>query len=352
MKTATRRTLLQSLLLALGAFSLTSPVLAKKDKGRIDWDRGSIVATGLGAMSNKEGNDAKAYLRARSYARMDARRNLLAVISHVKIDSRTTGQDYEATSDTIREEISGLVKGSEITSERKVRMGNSWMVEVTVSMPIYGEDGVASVFVPEVLRREKARRPKVEDDEPAEVRNQTPAPIERRDEDVDDRRPSRFEDDDPAPVPAPEARPVEVEPAPVRREPSPEPVLSTQPLPGRVGYYTSVIIDMRGLGMERCMAPRIRTRDGQSLWSGGSKVDEDYVITHGIASYVHSMDEAKRNARAGKNPLVLRGSPCAGNKFNTDAGLSEENASLLRDADRSSRFLDKCRVIFIVDMGK
>jgi hypothetical protein len=346
MKTATRRTLFKSLLLALGAFLLTIPALAKKDKGRIDWDKGSIYATGLGAMSNKEGNDAKAYLRARSFARMDARRNLLAVISHVKIDSRTTGQDYEASSDLIREEISGLVKGSEIIGERKIRMGNSWMVEVTVSMPIYGEDGVASVFVPEALRREKARRSKIEEDEP-EVRNQAPAPIERRDEDTDERRPARPEEEE-----SPAPRPIEVEPAPLRREPSPEPVLSTQPLPGKTGYYSSVIIDMRGLGMERCMAPRIRTRNGDSIWSGGSKVDEDYVITHGIASYVHSMDEAKRNARAGKNPLVLRGSPCAGNKFNTDAGLSEGNADLLREADRSSRFLDKCRVIFIVDQGK
>ena len=73
-----------------------------EESGRIDWNQGVITATGLGAMSNKEGNDAKAYLRARSFARMDARRNLLAVISHVKIDSKTTGQDYEATSDEIQ----------------------------------------------------------------------------------------------------------------------------------------------------------------------------------------------------------------------------------------------------------
>lgn len=314
-----------------------------EDNGRVDWNRGVITATGLGAMSNKEGNDAKAYLRARSFARMDARRNLLAVISHVKIDSKTTGQDYEATSDEIREEISGLVKGSEITGERKIRMGNSYMVEVTVTMPLYGESGVAGVFLPETLRREKEEHKKLEDD-PLPEREERPIPEYREGQETRD-----LPNTTPLPEPYREREP---EPAPIRRIPdTSEPVLSTQPLPGRVGYYTSVIVDARGLGTERCMAPKIRTQSGREVW-GSVNVDADYVIEHGIVSYVHSLDEAKRNARAGKNPIVLRGIACSGNRFNTDVGLTEEDAELLRDVDRNSRFLDKCRVIFIVDMGK
>ena len=318
-----------------------------ENNGKVDWNHGVITATGLGAMSTREGNDAKAYLRARSFARMDARRNLLAVISHVKIDSKTTGQDYEATSDEIREEISGLVKGSEITGERKIRMGNSYMVEVTVTMPLYGENGVASVFLPETIRREKEQRSKVEDDNlPDRDERILPEYREGREE-----RDAALEESAPLPTPEPR-RPIEPQPTPIRRIPeTTEPVLSTQPLPGKVGYYTSVIIDARGLGTERCMAPKVRTREGREVW-GSVNVDADYVIEHGIVSYVHSLDEAKRNARAGRNPLLLRGIACAGNRFNTDVGISEEDAHLLREVDRSSRFLDKCRVIFIVDMGK
>jgi hypothetical protein len=99
------------------------------------------------------------------------------------------------------------------------------------------------------------------------------------------------------------------------------------------------------------MAPKIRARGGREVW-GSVNVEPDYVIEHGIVSYVHSIDEARRNARCGANPLILKGIPCSGNRFNTDAGISEEDAQLLLDIDRRSRFLDKCRVIFIVDPGK
>src|ERR1043166_3926941 len=67
--------------------------------GRIDWDKGMLYATGLGGISNEEPNEAKAYLRARSFAKLDALRNLLMVVDHVRIDSQTLGSDFEAKSD-------------------------------------------------------------------------------------------------------------------------------------------------------------------------------------------------------------------------------------------------------------
>ena len=108
----------------------------------MDWSSHLIYATGLGAVPKDETNDAVAYLKARSFARMDARRNLLAVIDHVKIDSQTVGQDFQAVNDTVREEISGIIKGSQIFAERKLKIGNGMMVEVTITMPLYGEDSL------------------------------------------------------------------------------------------------------------------------------------------------------------------------------------------------------------------
>ncbi len=350
MQTIPRRGAALGLLALCGILSLPLSATAQKanddDKGRVDWNSGKIIATGLGAISLTEKNDAKAYLRARSFARMDARRNLLAVISHVKIDSHTVGQDYEATSDTIREEISGLVKGTEIVSERKIRIGNSWMVEVTATMPIYGEGGLASVLVPEIIKRQKAR-----DIDPDMARERDAEPESQRNVEPKEGGFDTSEETTEKSTPQPE-RPIEPAPVVAPRELEPfSSVLTTQPLPGRTGYYTGVIIDTRGLGVERCMAPKIRSRSGRELWVGG-RVDEDYIIAHGIVSYVHSMSEARQNPRAGKNPIVLKGTPCAGNRFNTDAGLSEEDARQLLELDSKSRFLDKCRVIFIVDAGK
>jgi len=79
------------------------------------------------------------------------------VVDHVRIDSHTIGADYEAASDVIRAEVHGIVRGAQVISERRIPMGSSQMVEVTVATPMYGDQGIASVFVPEILRRNRAQ---------------------------------------------------------------------------------------------------------------------------------------------------------------------------------------------------
>ena len=115
-------------------------------------------------------NDAKAYLKARTFAKLDALRNLLMVIEHVHIDSHTVGADFEAQSDTIRAEVRGIVKGAQVISEREIRKGRDTMVEVTVSTRMYGDQGIARAFLPEAIERQQERAP-----EPAPV--PTPAPV-------------------------------------------------------------------------------------------------------------------------------------------------------------------------------
>src|SRR5579872_6220074 len=61
--------------------------------GRIDWDTGLLYATGLGPISNRQSNEPKAYLRARSSAKLDALRNLLMAVHRVRIDSHTVGSE-------------------------------------------------------------------------------------------------------------------------------------------------------------------------------------------------------------------------------------------------------------------
>ena len=103
------------------------------DKSKLDWDKGILYATGLGAIDSKKGNDAKAYLRAYNYAKYDAIANLLMAVEHVKIDAQTTGKDFEADTE-IKAEIKGIVKGAQVVAERKITVGNGTMVEVTVAL--------------------------------------------------------------------------------------------------------------------------------------------------------------------------------------------------------------------------
>lgn len=272
--------------------------------GRVDWRKGVVYATGQGAIDRKNPNQAKAYLRAREYAKIDALANLLMAIDHIRIDARTVGRDFEADT-TIRAEIQGIVRGAEVIDERKIQVGGDTIVEVTVGTPMYGERSIASVFIPEIAQRE-------------EVSGTEPEPV---------------------------LPPVKVKIAP-KREPLPAPRA-----PRASASVTSVIIDARGLGVERGMCPKIRRTDGSEVW-GTVSVNPDFVIEHGIAVYAHSLAQAQNDARAGNNPLIIRACGRAGNRFNTDAVISGEDAERLLEANEEFGFLDKFRVIFVIDANK
>ena len=275
-----------------------------KLSGHVDWKKGVIYATGLGAIPKEENNDAVAYLKARRFATMDARRNLLAVVDHVRIDSQSVGQDFQSVNDTVREEISGLVKGSEIFAERKLKIGNGMLVEVTVTMPLYGEDSLGSAVYPAIAARNKQV------------------------------------------VPGPDDAPLSE--TPKVRIPDGE---ETAPAPHNGTAYTGVIIDARRQGVERSMSPKIRRTDGSEVW-GTLRVAPEFVIDNGIVGYVHSLSEAKKNARAGDNPLVLHAVGRGGEKFKTDVTLSAEDADRLIEADAQGNFLGQFHVLFIVDEDK
>jgi hypothetical protein len=112
--------------------------------------------------------------------------------------------------------------------------------------------------------------------------------------------------------------------------------------------YTSVIIDATGLGLERCMSPKIRRADGSEVW-GTVKVDPDYVQEHGIVGYARSLDEAKKSDRCGSNPMIIKAIARAGGKFRSDPVISNPDADLLLAENKKGKFLDKFNVIFIKD---
>jgi len=273
------------------------------DAGKIDWQKGAIYATGMGAMPKNEPNRAKAYLKARGYAKMEALANLLMVVDKVRIDSESYGEDYEAQSEKIRMEIKGFLKGAQIVGERKVKIEGDWAVEVTVATRMYGDEGLSNIILPEVTRRHRATEPEEETAPPAPRKIDIPA----------------------KPVPSPTPLPKEQE-----------------------GPYTSVIIDTRGYGVMPCMSPKIRRPDGSEVW-GTVKVDPSYVIEHGIVVYARSLEEARQNKRAGSSPLILRAIGRAGTASLADPILSDQDAEKLLNENGRAGFLEKFRVIFVVD---
>jgi hypothetical protein len=277
------------------------------DKGRVDWDRGVVTATGMGVISTQEPSEAKAYLKARGYAKLDALRNLLMLIDHVRIDATTTGADFEAV-DQIHATVNGIVRGAQVVDERRVPMGNDTIIEVTVSCPLFGRRSVASAFVPELQRRAAT----------------LPAPV--------------------APTLPHVALPQVTAPA-IRIHTPPHGLIAGNT------KFTALVVDARGLQVSRSMAPKIRREDGREVW-GSVNVDSDWVIENGIVVYVHTPEEAFAHKRAGSNPLIVQAVSRAPGAFDTDVVLTEDDAETVLAANRAHRFMDKYNVIWIVDEGK
>lgn len=271
------------------------------DEGEIDWSKGTLSATGVGLMPRNEPDRARAYLKARGYARLDALANLLMLVDRVQIDARYTGADYIAQSEEIRASVNGFLRGALITDERKIYIEGQEAVQVTVAIPMHGQRGLSSLFLK------------------------------------------------PSATPAPSASPAAPEPALPRIEIlRPNSAIGDTP-PTVEGNYTGLIIDARGLNLQPAMAPRLLKADGTPLYGVG-KYDPDLVVQKGLAAYYKDLDAARKDPRAGSNPLILR--PIGVYRravASTDAVLSDADAAKLIEENKRTKFLDQLRVVFVVD---
>lgn len=112
--------------------------------------------------------------------------------------------------------------------------------------------------------------------------------------------------------------------------------------------YTSVIVDATGLELDRSITPKLVRFDEKVVW-GESQVITDFAIEHGVVAYVHTLDEAKQNSRAGQNPLVIKAKSSGGGLIVSDLTLSDADADLLLAEDKIGQFLGKFNVIFVQD---
>jgi hypothetical protein len=137
-------------------------------------------------------------------------------------------------------------------------------------------------------------------------------------------------------------------------------VVRVQPLPSLGGSdsgaqpasgpkYTGVIIDCRGLGMQRCMSPKIIRDDGSEVWGTFEQVNLDYVVETGIALWARSekelaLEEVRK--RIGANPLLLTAIDVDGHSGSV-AVLSDEDATRLLEEDKRGNFLSRFAVVFL-----
>ncbi len=120
--------------------------------GTIDWTEYSITAKGW-AVIDSSLPIAQAKAMAQRGAIVVAQRNLLEIIKGVNVYSETKVQDYMTKSDYVYTKVEGVVKNA-------VSIGNpiekDGMIEVTLGIKIYDEDGLASVIKKEMPPTNKA----------------------------------------------------------------------------------------------------------------------------------------------------------------------------------------------------
>ncbi|WP_462324369.1 hypothetical protein [Desulfoplanes sp.] len=278
------------------------------DSGEVNWQSGVATATGIGAPPANAVNMAQARALARRAAIVVARRNLLEVVKGVRIDSETTVEQYMVTSDVIRTSVSGFLHNSQILDVAYMSDGS---VEATVGVSLRG--GLAKIVIPKTMPF-KPSVPKM-DAVPTKPQAVVPEPAAPADE--------------PAPAPA--------------DEPAPAPTVETTP----EVVVTGLVVDASGSGARPAMSPKIYDEQGTEVY-GSALVSREYAIQQGMAGYAKGMEKAKARPRVTDKPLVVKALSAKG-KGMSDLVISTADANKLRELSENQNFLEKCRVMIVLN---
>ena len=271
-------------------------VIEQMGNGGINWTKGIIQATGIGASPEEHYGKPQARPMALRAAKLDAMRNLLEVTKGVRIDSATVVKNFAITDDVIMAKVSGMVKGAQVVKQEYLSDGT---VEVTMQMSLHG--GFAQLVLPQEIKQIEPIKP---------VTPQTTAPA---------------------------APSLSVEPSkPSATEQKPESEI-----------YTGLVVNATGLSARPAMSPKIVDETGQEVY-GSAYVSREYAVQQGMSGYAKDMTAAQSNPRVTNNPLTVKGLKTEG-PGKSDIVISNADASKLRSASEHLSFMKKCRVMIVVD---
>ncbi|MHB8845089.1 MAG: LPP20 family lipoprotein [Nitrospirota bacterium] len=118
--------------------------------------------------------------------------------------------------------------------------------------------------------------------------------------------------------------------------------------PGAAGQaFTGLIIDARGLGIRPAMAPKVLNEDGKEVY-GSAWINRDWAVREGMAGYLRDPLQAQQNPRVTDKPLTVKAIKATGDA-RVDVVISNADASMIHGAAQNLSFLEKCKVIILVD---
>jgi len=273
--------------------------------GAADWTNQTLRATGIGS-PNPNMPETAQRAGAIEAAKRVALRNMLETIQGMNLDSETTVRNYMMESDVITTRVKGVARNFTVVDTKYMSTGD---IEVTVEMPITG--ALLDALLPQSMGGALGIMPAA----------QGVCPL--------------------CGQPWPAGKPV---PAGVTLQTAGAVATTTQP---QGGAYTGLIIDAKGLGLRPAMSPKILDESGQEVY-GSKFVSREWAVQIGMVGYDKDVNRARSNDRVTNNPLVVKALKLAGEN-KADVVVAAASAALIRNAATSQNFLDKCKVMFIVD---
>ncbi len=269
----------------------------------VNWSDQIVRAVGIGAPNPNLPIAAQRTAAIRA-AKMDALRNLLETIKGIYLTSETTVRNSMVENDVIRTRVEGLAQNfKQVEGPRYMSDGS---VEVVVEMPITG--AVLDALLPGQFGGGQFM-----------TAGQMVCPT--------------------CGQPWPQGRAV-------------PPGVTLQQFGGATpmaasGVYTGLVVDCKGLGIRPAMAPKIIDEQGNEIY-GSKFVSRQWAVEIGMVGYDKDLNRARQNDRVTNNPLVIRAVQASGQN-KTDVVISSADAAMIHQAAANQNFLDKCKVMFIVN---
>jgi len=121
-----------------------------------------------------------------------------------------------------------------------------------------------------------------------------------------------------------------------------------RPKPGKTDdIFTGLVIDARGLGARPAMSPKVFDENGKEVY-GTLVVNKEYAIQQGISGYARDLSAAQGNPRVTNNPFTVKALSAEG-AGKSDLKITADDAQKLRGVKENVAFLQKCRVMIVLD---
>lgn len=111
--------------------------------------------------------------------------------------------------------------------------------------------------------------------------------------------------------------------------------------------FTGLVVDARGLGARPAMSPKILDETGKEVY-GSAMVNRDFAVQQGMAGYAKDLSAARTNDRVTDNPLTVKALEVGG-AGKADLVISQADADRLVRVSENLSFLQKCRVMIVLD---